>query len=175
MSLGTKIEWLHLAGLVHKIYATETIKLPLNAYRDEVSFKLYMNDVGILRAHFRLDPSIVTDGNLLFTEFKGVLSENFVLSSLVRQLGIEPVYWKSGNQAEIEFVIEYKNKLIPIEVKSAHSVRSRSMSEFRKRNQPPVAIRFSAKNLKFDNGLLNIPLYLVDDTVKLLELAFRSI
>jgi len=167
------IEWLHLAGLIHKIYATETIKLPINAYRDDASFKLYMNDVGVLRILFRLDPAIVTDGNLLFTEFKGVLSENFVLSSLIRQFGYEPVYWKSGNQAEIEFVIDYKNKLIPIEVKSAESVRSRSLSEYRKRNKPLVALRFSTKNLKYDDGLLNIPIYMVDYTEKLLNIVLK--
>ena len=169
----TAIEWLHLAGLVYKIYATETIKLPINAYRDDASFKLYMNDVGILRTLFRLDASIVTDGDLLFTEFKGVLSENFVLSSLIRQFGYEPVYWKSGNQAEIEFVIDYKNKLIPIEVKSAESVRSRSLSEYRKKNQPPISIRYSMKNLKYDDELLNIPLYMVDYTEKLMNIVFQ--
>jgi predicted AAA+ superfamily ATPase len=90
------IEWLHLAGLVYKIYATETICLPLNAYREDTSFKLYLNDVGILRVLFRLDPSIVTDGDLLFREFKGILTENCILTSLIRQFGHEPVYWKSG-------------------------------------------------------------------------------
>ena len=169
------IEWLHLAGLIHKIYATETIRLPLNAYRDDASFKLYLNDVGILRVLFRLDASIVTDGDLLFKEFKGILTENFVLTSLVRQFGYEPLYWKSGNQAEIEFVINYKNKIIPIEAKSSESVRSRSLTEYRKKNQPPISIRYSMKNLKYDDGLLNIPLYMADYTEKLLNLALQKL
>ena len=162
------IEWLQLAGLVYKIYATETIRLPLNAYRDNTAFKLYMNDVGILRVLFRLDSSIVTDGDLLFREFKGILTENFVLTSLIRQFGYEPVYWKSGNQAEIEFVIAYKNRIIPIEAKSSESVRSRSLTEFRKKFQPVISLRYSMKNLKYDDGLLNIPLYMADFTEQLL-------
>jgi len=169
----TAIEWLCMAGLVHKIYATETIKLPLNAYRDDASFKLYLNDVGILRVLFRLHPSIVTEGDLLFKEFKGILTENFVLLSLIRQFGYEPVYWKSGNQAEIEFVIDYENKIIPIEAKSSESVRSRSLSEYRKKNQPEIAIRYSMKNLRLDVGLLNIPLYLADYTAILLNSAIK--
>ncbi len=167
------IEWLCLAGLVHKIYATETIKLPLNAYRDDASFKLYLNDVGILRVLFRLHPSIVTEGDLLFKEFKGILTENFVLLSLIRQFGYEPVYWKSGNQAEIEFVIDFENKIIPIEAKSSESVRSRSLTEYRKNNQPKIALRYSMKNLKLDDGLLNIPLYMADYTEKLLNIVLQ--
>jgi hypothetical protein len=167
------IEWLHLAGLVHKIYATETIKLPINAYRDDSAFKLYLNDVGVLRVLFRLHPSIVTDGDLLFKEFKGILTENFVLLSLIRQFGYEPVYWKSGNQAEIEFVIDFENKIIPIEAKSSESVRSRSLSEYRKKNQPEIAIRYSMKNLRLDDGLLNIPLYMADYTEKLLKIVLQ--
>ena len=111
----------------------------------------------------------MTDGDLLFREFKGILTENFVLTSLIRQFGYEPVYWKSGNQAEIEFVIVYKNRIIPIEAKSSESVRSKSLTEFRKKYQPEISLRYSMKNLKYEDGLINIPLYLADFTEQILK------
>ena len=108
------IEWLDRAGLIHKIYRISAAKLPLSAYRDLSAFKLYMLDTGLLRRHALLSPLAITEGNRLFTEFKGALSENYVLQSLIHQFEGRPAYWTSGNKAEIDYVIQYNNELIPI-------------------------------------------------------------
>ncbi len=123
---------------------------------------LYLSDVGLLRKKFHLEPTTILLGNRLFTEFKGILSENFVLCSLVRQLGGEQFYWASGNTAELEFIIQLKNEIVPIEVKSAMNITAKSLSEFRKKYLPTQSIRFSTRNLQRNGDLLNIPLYLVD-------------
>lgn len=87
---------------------------------------MYLSDVGLLRSKFRLEPTSVLLGDRLFTEFKGVLSENYVLTSLVRQFGEEQFYWSSGNTAEIEFMLQYNGRIIPIEVKSGNSVTAKA-------------------------------------------------
>jgi len=169
------VNWLHLAGLVYKIYGTETVKLPVFAYKNTAVFKLYLLDIGLLRKLFMLDASTIIKGNSLFTEFKGVLSENFVLNSLIQQFGYEPVFWSSGNQAEIEFLLQEENAIIPVEVKSAASVKSRSLSEYRKTYSPSVSLRYSLKNLTFDDGLLNIPLFMADYSKLLLEIVKKNL
>ena len=134
------------------------------------SFKLYLSDVGLLRNKFALNPSIILTGDKLFTEFKGVLSENYVLLSLVRQFGEEQFYWTSGNTAEVEFLLQYNNRIIPMEVKSGNSVTAKSLSEYRKKYQPEMAVRLSTRNLQRDNGLLNVPLYLADRLKELIDM-----
>ena len=155
------VDWLCTAGLVHKVCNTETVRLPLKAYRDEGAFKLYLNDVGLLRRMFNLESSTILTANRLFTEFRGILSENLVLLSLLNQ-DFEPLYWTSGNQAEVEFLVEHSSNIIPIEVKSSESIQAKSLSEFRKKHAPSLAIRLSLKNLQLRDGLLNLPIPLCD-------------
>jgi len=162
--------WLSHAGLVHRIFKITKPGLPLSAYDDLSAFKLYLLDVGLLRRLSLLDPIAIREGNRLFTEFKGALTENFVLQHLIRNFEVQPRYWTSGAQAEVDFIIQLKNEVIPIEVKSDENVRSRSLSVYNELYQPNVRIRFSLKNLKKDDGLLNIPLFMVDYTEKLLGL-----
>lgn len=162
--------WLSHAGLVHRIFKVTKPGLPLSAYDDLSAFKLYLLDVGLLRRLSLLDPIAIREGNRLFTEFKGALTENFVLQHLIRNFEVQPRYWTSGAQAEVDFIIQLKNEVIPIEVKSDENVRSRSLSVYNSLYEPDVRIRFSLKNLKKDEGLLNIPLFLVDYTEKLLGL-----
>lgn len=162
--------WLSHAGLVHRIFKVTKPGLPLSAYDDLSAFKLYLLDVGLLRRLSLLDPIAIREGNRLFTEFKGALTENFVLQHLIRNFEVQPRYWTSGAQAEVDFIIQLKNEVIPIEVKSDENVRSRSLSVYNSLYEPDLRIRFSLKNLKKDEGLLNIPLFLVDYTEKLLGL-----
>ena len=104
-----------------------------------------------------------------FKEFKGALAENYVLQSLTAQ-GIDcSRYWASDNQAEVEFVVQRGVEVVPIEVKSGTSVTGRSLTEYRKRYNPPLRIRYSMLNLKMDDGLANIPLFLADRTQQLLQ------
>ena len=156
------VEWLVLSGLLHRVFEVQTLRLPVASYKNSSAFKLYLADAGLLRTKFRLEPGAVMKGDQLFVEFKGVLTENYVLQSLVRQFGSEIFYWTSGNTAEIEFLLQKSNKIIPIEVKSALSVKSRSLSEYRKKYKPELSIRFSLKNVEKNDDLVNFPLYLAD-------------
>ena len=116
----------------------------------------------------------IKEGNRLFVEFKGALSENFVLQSLVRQFESSPRYWTSGNKAEIDFLVQYENAIIPVEVKSDVSITGKSLTIYNKEFQPEIRIRYSLKNLKYDEGLLNIPLFMADFTKKLIGLAKKG-
>lgn len=156
------IEWLCLAGLVHRVSAIETPRLPLSAYKKSNAFKLYLNDVGLLGRKFGLDYKTILMGDNLFTEFKGVMAENYVLQSLVRQLGNQHYYWTSGNKAEVEFVLQFEGKIVPIEVKADKNVTAKSLAYYRKSYQPPLSVRLSTLNMRKDDDLLNLPLYLVD-------------
>jgi hypothetical protein len=162
--------WLVQAGLVYKIFRNTKPALPLSAYDDLTAFKLYMLDVGLLRRMALLDPVAIKEGNRLFTEFKGALSENYILQSLVQQFEVIPRYWTSEGKAELDFLIQYDNEIIPVEVKSDENILGKSLALFNKKYQPPIRIRYSLKNLRLDNGLLNIPLFLSDQTKKLIDL-----
>jgi len=164
------LQWLINAGLAYKINCSQKPSLPLSAYDDLSSFKMYLPDVGLLRKLAQLDPVAIVEGNRLFTEFKGALTENFVLSALIQQFEGLPRYWKSGNIAEVDFLIQYKNQIVPVEVKSDENVKSKSLAFYRKAYSPELSIRFSMRNLKFEEGLLNVPLFLADYTKKLIEM-----
>lgn len=163
------IEWLCLAGLVHRVSAIETPRLPLSAYKKSNAFKLYLNDVGLLGRKFDLDYKTILMGDNLFTEFKGVMAENYVLQSLVRQLGNQHYYWTSGNKAEVEFVLQFEGKIVPIEVKADKNVTAKSLAYYRKSYAPPLSIRLSTLNMRKDDDLLNLPLYLVDKLKAFME------
>ena len=164
------LQWLISSGLAYKISLTTKPSLPLSAYDDLTAFKIYLLDVGLLRRFSQLDPIAIAEGHRLFTEFKGALTENFVLQSLVNQFDVAPRYWSSGNLAEVDFLIQYQNDIIPIEVKSDENIRSKSLAYYRKSYNPKLAIRFSLKNLKIDEGMLNIPLFMADYTKKIIKL-----
>ena len=163
------IEWLCLAGLVHRVSAIETPRLPLSAYKKSNAFKLYLNDVGLLGRKFDLEPTTIPQGDKLFTEFKGVMAENYVLQSLVRQFGNHNYYWTSGNTAEVEFVIQHAGRIIPIEVKADRNVTAKSLAFYRKQYAPQLSIRLSTLNMRKDDDLLNLPLYMVDKLKMLIE------
>ena len=163
------VEWLVLSGLVNRVFEISTLRLPLSSCKNSSAFKLYLSDSGLLRTKFRLAPTTVLQGDRLFTEFKGILTENYVLQSLVRQFGNDIFYWSSGNQAEVEFVFQLSEMIIPVEAKSALSTKSKSLSEYRKKYLPKLSIRFSLKNVEKNDDLLNLPLYLADYTNKLIK------
>ncbi len=164
------LNWLVNAGLVCKIHASTKPALPLSAYDDLSSFKVYMQDVGLLRRLSQLDPVVYGEGNRLLTEFKGALAENFIFSGLLRQFGGLPRYWHSGNMAEVDFLVQYQNQVIPVEVKSDENIKSRSLSVYRKQFAPQLSLRFSLRNIHSRDGFLNLPLFMVDYTSKFLNL-----
>ena len=163
------IQWLVRSGLVHQVKLISKPSIPLSAYDDESAFKLYALDVGIMRKMAKLSPLAYMEGSRLFTEFKGAMIENYILQSLVTQFEVTPRYWTSGNTAEVDFVIQYRNQIIPIEVKSDENVKSRSLSEFHRKYQPKLRIRYSLKNLTYQDGLLNIPHFMSDYTLELIK------
>lgn len=161
--------WLINSGLAYRIYRCNKPALPLSAYDDLSSFKVYMLDVGLLRRLSRLAPGAIAEGDRLFTEFKGALAENFVLQSLVQQFEGMPRYWTSESKAEVDFLLQIENQIIPVEVKSNANIISKSLTYYRKEFSPELAIRFSLKNLQLNEGLLNIPLFLADYTRKIIK------
>jgi uncharacterized protein len=160
--------WLVQAGLVYKINRCNKPNLPLVAYDDLSAFKIYPLDVGLLRRLAQLDPNVLIEGNRLFVEFKGALTENYILQSLLKQFEVMPRYWTSEGKAEVDFLIQHKDQIIPIEVKSDENVRSKSLTYYHQTYQPSVRIRYSLKNLDWNSGLLNIPLFLADRSKDLL-------
>ena len=168
------LNWLTHAGLVHKVYRNIKPGLPMATYDDLSAFKLYLYDVGLLRRMSFLDPVAIKEGNRLFVEFKGALAENYILQSIMNQFEGTPRYWTSGNLAEVDFLIQYRNQIIPAEVKSGENVKGKSLGWYQKQFNPPVRIRYSMQNLRFDDGLLNIPLFLADHTRRYIEIVTRD-
>lgn len=171
------LQWLVDARLVHKVFRNKAPRLPIAAYDDISAFKIYLVDVGILRRLAQLSPTAFGEGNRLFTEFKGALSENYVLQALTTQFEIEPRYWSQSNPPyEVDFIIQRENDIFPIEVKSELNTQSRSLKKYQEifGDEVKLRIRFSLDNLKIDGDVLNIPLFMADYTDELIGLAMES-
>lgn len=171
------LQWLVSAQLVYKIYRNTAPSLPIAAYDDVSAFKIYLADVGLLRRLSQLAPTAFAEGNRLFTEFKGALTENYVLQALLTQFEVMPRYWSQTNPPyEVDFLIQRENDIFPIEVKSEANINSRSLKKFKELfpNQTKLRIRFSLNNLKLDDDMLNIPLFMADYTDKLIELVLKE-
>ena len=170
------LQWLVDARLVHKIYRSSTPGLPMSAYDDLSAFKIYLADVGVLRRLAQLAPTAFTEGNRLFTEFKGSLTENFVLQTLLTQFEVTPRYWAQNNPPyEVDFLIQRENEIFPVEVKAEGNIRSKSLKKFKELfpDKVKLRLRFSLDNLKLDDDVLNIPLFMADHTDRLLGLALN--
>ncbi|GHU50304.1 ATPase [Clostridia bacterium] len=168
------LQWLCDANLIYKIYRSVAPGLPISAYDDLTAFKLYFADVGLLRRHALLSPSAFSEGNRIFVEFKGALSENYVLQSLRCQFEAIPRYWTVENpKYEVDFLIQRENDIFPVEVKSESNTESRSLKRFAEKyaDKTKLRIRFSLNNLRLDGNMLNIPLFLVDYTDKIIGIA----
>lgn len=170
------LQWLVDARLVHKIYRSSAPRLPIAAYDDLSAFKIYLADVGLLRRLSQLSPTAFGEGNRLFTEFKGALTENYVLQSLLTQYEVVPRYWSQNNPPyEVDFLIQQENDIFPIEVKADANIKNKSLTKFAEQypSETKLRIRFSLNNLKLDGDILNIPLFMADRTNQVLELALR--
>ena len=165
------LQWLVDARLVHKVYRSTAPRLPVAAYDDLSAFKIYLADVGLLRRLAQLAPTAFGEGNRLFTEFKGALTENYVLQTLVTQFEVLPRYWSQNNPPyEVDFLIQRENDVFPVEVKSEANTASRSLRKFKELfpEEVKLRIRFSLDNLKLDGDVLNIPLFMADQTERLI-------
>jgi predicted AAA+ superfamily ATPase len=153
------IEWLKDAGLVHKVTRVNKSAWPIEAYAKWDDFKLYLHDCGLLGALAQLPPAIVLEDDRLFTEFKGILSEQYAVQQLVSQ-NFHLFYWRPENaEAEVDFLLPINGEIIPLEIKSSENVRSRSLSVYSKEYSPTICIRASLLAYRHQQWLLNIPLY----------------
>ena len=166
--LEDALRWLQEAGLVYKVNNVTTPQLPLSAYEDRRCFKLYMSDVGLLRKRAKLPLSALITTPDVFGEFKGRLIENYVLLQL-KCSGYDPIsYWTSQATAEVDFLVQHETDIIPVEVKSGMSRTARSLRVYRDKYRPRVSVRSSLLNLRLDDGLLNLPLYLMSEFPRLI-------
>lgn len=171
------LQWLVDAQLVRKVSRSSAPGLPISAYDDVSAFKLYLVDVGLLRRLALLAPSAITEGNRLFSEYKGALSENYVLQAILHQFEATPRYWSVLNPSyEVDFLIQRENDILPVEVKSEANVSSASLRKYKERfgEKVKLRVRFSLDNLKLDGDVLNIPLFMADYADSLIEKALGA-
>ena len=162
------ILWLNQAGLIYKTRLNKEPKLPLSAYDDLSIFKIYLSDIGLLRRLAKLSAGSLLSPTSGFIEFKGALAENYILQSLKTQFEVPLRYWTSDRSAEVDFILQDKDDILPIEVKSGTNVRGRSLQLYNTLFQPKYRIRYSGLNLSKDDNLINIPLFMSDYTSKIL-------
>jgi predicted AAA+ superfamily ATPase len=157
---GAAIDWLDSAGITLKCTRVIDASMPLAAYQDLSSFKLYMGDTGLLTMKSGIGAVSILGSGERDVRFLGALAENYVAQALtVNRRNL--FYWTSGSEAEVDFVLQTDEGIIPVEVKSGTHTRSRSLNEFMKKFSPPYAIRISAKNFGFENSIKSVPLYAV--------------
>ena len=150
--------WLEDAGMIHRIFSISKPEMPISAYEETDAFKVYACDCGLLRRLAHLPATVVTDPIANYTEFKGAMAENAVLQSVIPLLDNQkPYYWTSPGTAEVEFVIQWDDEIIPIEVKAEDNISGNSLSVYTKNYDPRYRMRFSMLNLQANCGLLSSP------------------
>ena len=150
--------WLEDAGMIYRVYNISKPGIPLSAYEETDAFKVYACDCGLLRRLAHLPATVVTDPIANYTEFKGAMAENAVLQSIMSLKGAQkPYYWTSPGTAEVEFVIQWGDEIIPIEVKAEENISGSSLSVYFKTYAPHYRMRFSMLNLQYNEGLLSCP------------------
>ena len=160
--LEDAIQWLADAGLVHRVTRYTKPANPVRTYEDRNIFKLFPHDVGLLGAMSQLHPAVLLQGTGIFEEFKGALTEQYVLQQIVAARNEAPMYWAAEQAtAELDFAIERANGLVPIEVKAAENLRSKSLRSYIDRFHPPLALRFSLANYREQEDMINVPLYAI--------------
>lgn len=159
------LAWLEDAGLIYRVSRAEAPKIPLKAYKNLDAFKIYMLDVGLLSAMTELSAQTLLNGNTIFTEFKGSLTEQYVLEELKSGYGGEVVYWSrdAGSRAEVDFLIQQDDQIIPIEVKAEENLHSKSLKVYIEKHNSRYAIRTSMSDYRKENWLTNIPLYMISE------------
>lgn len=152
------VSWVVHAGLMNRIYNVQKIEMPLRAYSELSQFKLFLHDTGLLCRLAGVNPADIALGNDY--PFKGKVAENYVLQQLIGKTDIEPFYFMDDHSREIDFIVQSSNGIVPIEVKAGENVQSISLSNYIKKRNPPLAIRFSEKNCGNSGGILSLPLYM---------------
>ena len=160
--LDDALQFLIDAGLVVKVKRVSAPGVPLSAYVDEASFKLFCIDVGLLGALAKVDAFSIIDGNALFTHFKGAMAEQYVCQQLVSDCGLDPYYWSAvKSTGEVDFVVQAGGLSIPIEVKAEENLKAKSLASFCKTYGIRLAVRTSLSGYREESWLTNVPLYAI--------------
>ena len=157
------IEWLLDCGLIKKVYNVSKPAMPLKVYTEFSAFKLYLIDVGLLAAMSELDAKSILDGNAIFVEFKGALTEQYVLQQLIAGTEFTPYYYsETKSEGEIDFLIQKGTNIVPIEVKAEENLKAKSLRVYCHKFKPQMAIRTSMSNYREQDWMINVPLYVLD-------------
>ena len=157
------IMWLSDCGLVHKISRVNTAGIPLRAYEDLKAFKLFVVDVGLLGCMAGLRQHTLLDGNDLFVEFKGALTEQYVCQQLKNIEDLDIYYYTNDRgSCEIDFVVDTGGKIVPVEVKAEVNLRAKSLKSYQEKFSPEISVRTSMADYKKEEWLVNLPLYAID-------------
>ena len=160
------IEWLALSGIVNRIYMVEQPVKPLENYRNIDAFKIYVSDVGLLCAKKNIIAEDILYRSDELNDFKGGMTENYVCNQLITN-GYSCYFWMSERGAEVDFVIQHKGKIIPVEVKSSENTKAKSLNVYIDTYKPAYAVKLSTKNFGFApaatassaSGKKSVPLY----------------
>lgn len=156
------IEWLKDAGLIYKVNRCKKAQLPLAAYEDFSAFKMFLSDIGLMGAMSNIPVQSLLNGNMLFSDFKGALTEQFVLQQMKTNQSLSIYYWSADNsRGEIDFLVQQEEKVIPIEVKAEENLQAKSLRMFVERNPGLKGYRFSMSPYREQDWLVNYPLYSV--------------
>lgn len=160
------LNWLINSGLVHKVSRVTEPNMPLKAFEDVSAYKLFLLDVGLLGAMTDLDSRSLLENDKLFNDYNGAVTEQYVLQEF-KTIGDLPVFYWASNRAELDFLIQYQNNIIPVEAKATINLQAKSLKSFRQKYEPKISIRTSLADYEENTGLFNIPLY---DIEKLKEI-----
>ena len=164
------LSWLIDCGLVYQINRVNTCKIPLSAYQDFTAFKLYLFDVGLLCAMSKIDSKTILEGNKIFIEFKGALTESYVLNELKSNTNIPIFYWTADKgTAELDFLVQVESENIPIEVKASENLQAKSLKTFIEKYNTKINVRTSMSDYREDEKLINIPLYLIGNIANIVK------
>jgi len=157
------LAWLCDCGLAYRIVRVSKPAIPLQAYEDLHAFKLFVFDIGLLGAMSGLDSRTLLEGNAVFQEFKGALTEQFVLQQLKTMKELRIFYWSAEkSEAEVDFILQSGRYIVPLEVKAEENLRAKSLKSYRERYSPPLSIRTSMSDYRREDWLLNLPLYMIN-------------
>ena len=164
------LSWLIDCGLVYQVNRANGCKIPLSAYQDFSAFKLYLLDVGLLCAMANIDATTIIDGNEIFVEFKGSLTEQFVLTELKTNTDVPIFYWSADKGiAEVDYIIQLGKNNIPIEVKSNENLQAKSLKSFVQKYDTKINVRTSMTNYRKEDWLINIPLYMIGNIEEIIK------
>lgn len=157
------LSWLINSGLVYRVNKITKPDLPITAYEDFNSFKLFVLDVGLLGAMTDLQADTIIDGNRIFEEFKGAITEQYVLQQFKTIKDLPVFYWSNEtSRAEIDFVIQIKSDVVPVEVKAERNLQAKSLKVYMEKFKPNYAIRTSMADYKKTDNLIDLPLYVIE-------------